>query len=108
MVPYDAVDLSLLLVTRMFAALRIDRARYRGFLGADLLDHHGPVVRAVVEAGLATLDDEAFALTPEGTWFADAVAGTFAEARAHELRDAGAGTRTTDLASGEVTTMFMG
>ncbi|MEQ1502557.1 MAG: radical SAM protein, partial [Myxococcota bacterium] len=84
--PYDAEDLSLLFVTRCLAVLRIDRARYRAFLGADLLEHHGPTVQAVVDAGLATLDDEALTLTPDGTWFADAVAGTFAEARAEAVR----------------------
>ncbi|MEQ1571310.1 MAG: radical SAM protein [Myxococcota bacterium] len=106
--PYEAEDLSLLFVTRSLAALRVDRARYRALLGADLLEHHGPVVRAVVDAGLATLDDAALALTTDGTWFADAVAGTFAEARAAEVRIGAAGQHTADQSSGRVLTLHMG
>lgn len=100
--PYEPPDLALLLITRMLCALRVERARYRAVMGEDLADAHGPVVRAVVAAGLATLDDAALALTPAGTYYADAVAGLFAEDRVAEIRAAGAGVRTTDQARGGV------
>lgn len=106
--PYEPRDVSLLLITRMLCVLELDRARYRVVMGRDLVEEHGPVVEALVAAGLATLDDRALRLTPMGTFYADAVVGTFAAARAAEVRDAGAGRHTVDLAGGRIVSDFMG
>ncbi|MCA9494803.1 MAG: hypothetical protein KC621_32970 [Myxococcales bacterium] len=106
--PYEPRDVSLLLITRMLCALEIERARYQTVLGHDLVEQHGAVVDALVEARLATLDDRVLKLTPTGAYYADAVVGTFAAARAAEVRDQGAGRHTTDLARGRIVSDFMG
>jgi coproporphyrinogen III oxidase-like Fe-S oxidoreductase len=106
--PYEAEDLSLLLVTRMCSVGAVEQARYRAVMGEDLTERHGNAVTALVERGLATLDARALTLTDDGRFYADAVVGTFAEARAAAIRDQGAGVHTADLASGRVITTHMG
>ncbi len=106
--PYDAEDLALLCVTRMCSVGVVDRGRYAALTGGDLVAHHGPAVEAVVDAGLATLDERALALTDDGRFWADAVVGTFAEARASAVRAEGAGVHTADLARGHVISTHMG
>ncbi|MCB9699381.1 MAG: Fe-S oxidoreductase [Alphaproteobacteria bacterium] len=106
--PYEPRDVSLLLITRMLCALEIERARYAAVMGRDLADEHADAVAALLDEGLVTLDERALRLTPTGTYYADAVVGTFAAARAAEVRDLGAGKHTTDLARGRVVSDFMG
>jgi coproporphyrinogen III oxidase-like Fe-S oxidoreductase len=95
--PYDEEDLKLLFITRSLPRLRIDRGAYRAIFSADLTDHFGAQAAAVVDAGLAILDDKSLALTPRGMFFADSVAGLFASRRAAEVRSMGAGIHTQDV-----------
>jgi coproporphyrinogen III oxidase-like Fe-S oxidoreductase len=94
---YDEEDLRLLHLTRTLVRLRVDRAAYRALFGADVEAHFGGALAAVVEAGLAELDEEALRLTPRGMFYADSVAGLLAWPRVEALRASGAGRHTRDL-----------
>jgi oxygen-independent coproporphyrinogen-3 oxidase len=95
--PYVESDLELLFVTRSLPRLRIDRQTYRATFGCDLVDAFAGPVTAIVDAGLARLDDGALVLAPTGMFYADSVAGLLAARRAGELREAAAGRHTRDL-----------
>lgn len=106
--PYEEQDLRLLHVTRTLARLWIDRGAYRALLGADLVDHFGEVVEALLQEGLVTIDDVSMRLTPRGMFFGDSVSGLFAWRRAEALRPQGAGKRTADLLGTRTMVDFMG
>lgn len=106
--PYDAEDLGLLLLTRMMSVGRVDDGRFRAAVGRGLREVHGDVVDAVVAARLATWDGDALVLTDDGRFWADAVVGTFAEARAEALRERGAGVHTAEQARGRIVSNHMG
>jgi oxygen-independent coproporphyrinogen-3 oxidase len=80
---YAPRDLRLLHLTRNLARLCIDRAGYEAFFGNRVEADFGAQVEVLVEAGLL---DGALALTPQGMFFADSVAGLLADSRVRELR----------------------
>jgi coproporphyrinogen III oxidase-like Fe-S oxidoreductase len=105
---YEEEDLRLLHVTRTLAKMTIDRATYAKSFGADLAEHFGDALDAIVEAKLATLDERALRLTPEGMFYADSIAGLFAWPRVRALAESGAGRHTRDLLEGSAVPSFMG
>ncbi len=95
--PYGEEDLRLLHLTRTFARLVVSRKVYRDLFGADVTAHFGAALRALGDAGLVSLDDDALRLTPNGMFFADSVVGLLAWERSAALREAGAGIHTREL-----------
>lgn len=84
---YSRADLKLLHLTRGLARLSIDRATYKHFFGTDPLDDFPTQFDALERARLVRCDAGAIELTPEGMFYADAVAGLLAHVRVVELRD---------------------
>ncbi len=83
---YTTLDQKLLHLTRSFAQLSVPRAPYRERFGVDLEDDFPEALAVLSEARL--LDDsdpEALRLTPDGMFYADAVAGLLASERARQL-----------------------
>ncbi len=94
---YDERGLRVLFLTRGLATTRVARGTYRRLFGTDLADDLGAALPAITARGLATLDDDALALTPTGMFYADAVVSLLANA-AHPHDDVrGAGVHTRDL-----------
>jgi oxygen-independent coproporphyrinogen-3 oxidase len=87
MFAYGLGDLRLLHLTRNLARLSIDRSQYKAFFGSDPLADFEPHFRLLEEAGLVHLHANALELTPEGMFYADAVAGLLAHQRVVELRN---------------------
>ncbi|HWU85654.1 MAG TPA: radical SAM protein [Kofleriaceae bacterium] len=85
--PYDETDLRLLHLTRNLARLSIDRAAYEAYFGTDPLTDFAPHWQALEEARLVRLDGPArIEPTPEGMFYADAIAGLLAHEQAGELK----------------------
>jgi len=105
---YEEEDLRLLHLTRTLVRLRVDLGDYRALLGASLETHFAGALAAVVEAGLAELDEEALRLTPRGMFYADSVAGLFAWRRVEALRETGAGRHTREVVGDRMFVDFMG
>ncbi len=85
---YSLEDLQLLHVTRQLALTRIDRATYADFFGTDVVDDFSRHVALLEDAHLVEVTQGGVSLTARGMFFADAVAGLFASARARKLRHA--------------------
>ena len=83
---YGQEDLRLLHVTRNLSRLSIDLAAYERFFGTSLAADFPEPLGALIAAGLVAEHGSSLDLTPEGMFFADAVAGLFAYRRAHALR----------------------
>jgi oxygen-independent coproporphyrinogen-3 oxidase len=84
---YSPLDLRLLHVTRQLARLSIDRAAYASFFGTDVVADFARHFELLEDARLVTVSDARVTLTPEGMFYADAVAGLLAAHRASQLRD---------------------
>lgn len=91
---YDAAGLRLLFLTRGLAKTRVERAVYQRLFGTELRDDFPEALQAVVQEGLATLDEGALALTPKGMFYADAVVSLLALGASAAV---GAGVHTRDL-----------
>ncbi|MCE9574113.1 MAG: Fe-S oxidoreductase [Deltaproteobacteria bacterium] len=105
---YDEADLRLYMLTRSLPRLRVARATYRDLFATDLVDDFAGPIAAVVEAGLAAVDDDALTLTPRGMFYADAIAGLLASERVEILRAGAAGRHTRDALDEQVFREFMG
>lgn len=79
------VDLRRLHLTRNLSRLSVDAA-YAGFFGTDLFDDFAAYFEVFAEAGLVTREGHTVGLTPDGMFYADAVAGLLARRRAAGLR----------------------
>lgn len=101
---YDAEDLRLLLLTRTLARLRVDRALFDTPPAPYLTE----ALAAVIDEGLAVIDDHELRLTPRGMFYADSIAGLFAAPRVEALRAGAAGLHTNDLHDEAVDNDFMG
>jgi len=106
--PYAEEDLELLHLTRTLARMKVDRATFASLFGTDLTSRYADAVRAVVDEGLATLDEQALTLTPRGMAYADSVAGLFSWRRVEALRETGGGMHTRDLLQQRMLVDFMG
>lgn len=80
------IDLQLLQLTRGLCLGGIDRLAYRDRFGADVLDHHGRVLREAVAEGLMRIGSRRIHLTTRGCFYADTVQGALAEQRVASLR----------------------
>jgi oxygen-independent coproporphyrinogen-3 oxidase len=83
---YTRPDMQLLIMTRQLAALAIDRADYTAMMGSDAVTDFPRYFETFEEAGLLHIEPARISLTPEGMFFADAVAGLLAAKRADQLR----------------------
>jgi oxygen-independent coproporphyrinogen-3 oxidase len=87
---YTVADLKLLHLTRGLALLGIESAAYRAFFGSEPIADFAPHIAALEAAGLMVVpaggDAGARSLTPEGMFYADAVAGLLASGRVTSLR----------------------
>lgn len=83
---YAEEDLRLLHVTRNLSRLAIDAAAYEDFFGTELVADFIEPIGALSAAGLVRWRDERLELTPEGMFYADAVAGLFSHRRVAALR----------------------
>jgi oxygen-independent coproporphyrinogen-3 oxidase len=79
-------DARLLYLTRKVALLGIDRAAYRARFERDPLQDFGREFTALLEAGLVEETDGRLALTPEGMFYGDTVAGTLAWRQVQAMR----------------------
>jgi oxygen-independent coproporphyrinogen-3 oxidase len=86
MFEYSATDLRLLHLTRSLSKLSVNRGAYETFFGADPLSDFSDHWAVLEEANLVRLIDGIIELTPEGMFYADAVAGLLAHERVAELR----------------------
>jgi coproporphyrinogen III oxidase-like Fe-S oxidoreductase len=84
---YAATDLRLLHLTRSLAGLAIDCAQYERFFGTDPVSDFPWCFQLLEDAGLVRSNGRALELTPEGMFYADAVAGLIAHRRVAELRE---------------------
>jgi oxygen-independent coproporphyrinogen-3 oxidase len=85
---YARRDLQLLHATRQLARLWIDRAVYDAFFGSDVVADFPPHFELLEDARLVRVTESSVTVTPEGMFYADAIAGLLASARAAELRSA--------------------
>lgn len=82
---YGAIDLRLLHVTRNLSRLAIDTAAYERFFGTTLAADFAEPLEALEVAGLVQQTATSADLTPEGMFYADAVAGLFSHRRVASL-----------------------
>lgn len=82
---YEPVDLELLWLTRSLPRMRWTASKYRAQFGSELAEDHRDAVEAIVAAGLLERSDDGYALSPEGMFFADSIAGLIAQRRVAEL-----------------------
>jgi oxygen-independent coproporphyrinogen-3 oxidase len=80
------MDMKILWLTRRVALLGLERAAYTRLFYADVLDEFGDEIEACVSRGLCEVTAERVALTPEGMFYADSVAGLFAARRVEEMK----------------------
>lgn len=83
---YTVDDLRLLHLTRGLARLAIDRAAYTQFFGTDPVTDFPAHFTALEDARLLRCRPTSIELTPEGMFYADAVAGLLAHQRLAQLR----------------------
>lgn len=81
---YDVEDLKLLHLTRSLAGLRIEKPCFRQSFGSHAFQGLSDKLTLLIEEGLLTNGDFAFALTPRGMFFADSIAGFLAANRLRE------------------------
>lgn len=86
---YWHTDLRLLHLTRNLARLAIDCAGYQRFFGTTPLRDFPAQFQLLEEARLVQHGDQTIELTPEGMFYADAVAGLLAHTQVATLRKAG-------------------
>lgn len=84
---FDEDDMRLLFLTRSIALLSIDTGRYRTLFGHDVFDDYGGELEALLGRGLVRDRGERLDLSPEGMFYADAVAGLLAWRRVQIIRD---------------------
>lgn len=82
---YAEVDLKLLFLTRGFSKRAVDGAAYREFFGTFPWEDFADVFSVLEREGLVRRKGDQLALTPEGMFFADAVAGLLAENRVRQI-----------------------
>jgi oxygen-independent coproporphyrinogen-3 oxidase len=85
---FDEIDMKLLFLTRSLARLAVDTARYEALFGTPVQADFPREIDALLARGLLRERPAALALSPEGMFFADAVAGLLAWRRVQVLRDA--------------------
>jgi oxygen-independent coproporphyrinogen-3 oxidase len=85
---YSRRDLQLLHATRQLARLAIDRAAYDSFFGSDVVADFPRHFELLEDARLVRVTESSVTVTPEGMFYADAIAGLLASARAAELQSA--------------------
>lgn len=83
---YDVEDLKLLHLTRSLAGLRIEKPRFRESFGFHGFQGLSEKLTLLIEEGLLTNSDHAFALTPRGMFFADSIAGFLAANRLRQRK----------------------
>lgn len=83
---YTLEDLRLLHITRQLALMAVDRHAYAGFFGTDVIDDFPKHVAALAAARLVRVSESDLSVTPQGMFYADAIAGLFASERARLLR----------------------
>lgn len=83
---YAPEDLRLLHVTRNLSGLAIDAVAYARFFGTTLAADFAEALEALETAGLVQRRTSSVDLTPEGMFYADAVAGLFSHRRVASLR----------------------
>jgi oxygen-independent coproporphyrinogen-3 oxidase len=83
---YSPTDLRLLHLTRNIAGLAINCHNYKSFFQTDLFADFPFYFDTLVTAGLVLCNEERVELTPEGMFYADAIAGFLAEDRLGHLR----------------------
>jgi coproporphyrinogen III oxidase-like Fe-S oxidoreductase len=83
---YTTKDLKLLHLTRNLSRLSIDCSAYELFFGTDLEADFPSCFSALEDARLVRRQGARIELTPEGMFYADAVAGLLAHRRVAELR----------------------
>lgn len=83
---YTWMDLKLLHLTRGLSKMAIDAAAYEAFFGHDPGVDFQERFAVLEEEELLRRRGKTLSLTPEGMFFADAVAGFLAEPRVRELR----------------------
>jgi oxygen-independent coproporphyrinogen-3 oxidase len=81
-----AWDQRLLYLTRKVATLGIDRSGYRAWFKRDPFEDFGRELTALLDAGLLSEEGERLALTPEGMFYGDTVAGTLAWRQVQAMR----------------------
>jgi len=86
---YAPIDSQILYLTRSIARLGVEREEYQRRFGAALDAHFGWALEVALERGLLVQDGERLALTPQGMFYADALAGLLAWPRipCHKLPD---------------------
>jgi oxygen-independent coproporphyrinogen-3 oxidase len=84
---FDEIDMKLLFLTRSIAALGVDSARYQEVFGTDVRRDFPEEIAALLDRGLLRERPGQLALSPEGMFFADSVAGLLAWRRVQVLRD---------------------
>jgi oxygen-independent coproporphyrinogen-3 oxidase len=84
---YTQEDLKLLHLTRGLALTSLERGAYEDFFGTDLVRDYAHHFRLLEDARLVRVSGGTVSVTPEGMFFADAIAGLLASSRAAELRD---------------------
>ena len=84
---YAQEDLRLLHLTRGLALNSLDRAAYEAFFGSDLVRDYPRHFQLLEDARLVRVSGGSVSVTPEGMFFADAIAGLLASSRAAELRE---------------------
>jgi len=85
---YSRQDLQLLHVTRQLAGLAIDRIAYEAFFGTDVLSDFPQHFELLEDARLVRVSATNVAVTPEGMFYADTIAGLLASDRAAQLLNA--------------------
>jgi oxygen-independent coproporphyrinogen-3 oxidase len=85
---YSRMDLQLLHATRQLARLAIDRAAYDAFFGSDVVADFARQFEILEDARLLRVTDSSVTVTPEGMFYADAIAGLLASSRAAQLKNA--------------------
>lgn len=83
--PYAPLDLRLLHATRNLSRLHIDLAAYRAFFGTAFEADFAAELACLVDQDLLRRTEARVELTPEGMFFADAVAGLLAHRRLASL-----------------------
>jgi len=80
-------DMRLIFITRSIAGLGIDTGRYRALFDREIHDDFGGEIDALLARGLLRERPERLALSAEGMFYADSVAGLFAWRRVQIIRD---------------------
>lgn len=91
---YDRAGLKQLFLTRGLAKTRVEHATYERLFGTRLADDFALPLRALLDAGLVTVDERALELSPRGMFYADAAVSLLAFGAGG---GAGAGVHTRDL-----------